>query len=134
MRGEVAALPSWSARYRLESALGRLRQSASGQAGTRGAASKGGMTRLPAGRAGPRRAETMCRQDSRCIRDFLPEPANRVPLVVREAERVRAPDAAEVHRDVDFAEVPDGGKLSATQVVRRVLLVGDDALVAAGAA
>src|ERR1022692_1588874 len=140
MRGEVAALPSWSARYRLESALGRLRQSASGQAGTRGAASRGGMPRLPAGRAGPRRAEAMCRQDSRCIRDFLPEPANRVPLVVPEAERVlgaervRAPDAAEVHRDVDFAEVPDGGKLSATQVVRRVLLVGDDALVAAGAA
>jgi hypothetical protein len=59
------------------------------------------MTRLPAGRAGPMRAETMCRQDSRCIRDFLPEPANRVPLAVREAERVlvaeqvRAPNAAE---------------------------------------
>ena len=81
----------------------------------------------------------MCRQDSRCIRDFLPEPANRVPLVVREAgrvlgaEQVGAPDAGEEHRDVDFAEVPDGGKLSATQVVWRVLVVGGDALAAAGA-
>src|SRR5260221_10576891 len=112
MRGEVAALPSWSAGTVLSPRLVGSGQVPAAELGLAGAASRGGMTRLPAGRAGPRRAETMCRQDSRCIRDFLPEPANRVPLVVREAERVlgaeqvTAPDAAEEHRDLISLRCP----------------------------